>query len=185
MAITVIIIFTRLIQCLVKRFQNKVVKVVQVISSFITFTLLGLMYFDMLLIVFSEISSIDIARNVPFRIILSYVSSLIITMIIILEILNVDQAAKKLRKEFHFLIMEKINTLASSKTNNLDAGDVVEIKVKEIDELVKKTVCFSDKLLIDKYSEGLEFFVFLDKKVDLLILENSRFILIQVCIVSM
>ncbi len=139
-----------------------------------------MLYFDIMVIVFSEISSIDITKAVPIRIYLSFFSSIAIMIFIIAQILNTKLAIKKLREAFKSMVLKKIQVHYDAKTSQKALNDKDEVKVtkRELNELIETTMTYSDTKLIEKYSEGLNLFLYLDNEMDLLILEECRFILI-------
>jgi hypothetical protein len=90
MIISVLILCTYIIQIFAesRKFKNKWAKQATKLCSYITFTLLGLVYFDILMVVLSELSSVDITRDhIPIRIVMSYLFSLDIIVIVTLEVL--------------------------------------------------------------------------------------------------
>jgi hypothetical protein len=90
MIFSILILCTYIIQIFAesRNFKSKWANQVTNICSYLTFTLLGLVYFDILMVVLGELSSVDIAKDdMPIRIVMSYLVSLAMVVIVTLEVL--------------------------------------------------------------------------------------------------
>jgi hypothetical protein len=77
-----------------------------------------------------------------------------------------------------------LSKIAKKRLEKKKTNVLVGVTVQELEDLLKSNSYYSEQLLLDKYSEGVDLFMFLEDDLNLLIVENIRFIVIQVIIVS-
>jgi hypothetical protein len=150
------------------------------------------------MIIFSELASIDISRltgskritdikgqaaeaiKLPASIVWSYVVSIGIVVILIIELNTIFKLLEKNRQKFRRFMKKKIEEHQSIE-NDIE----FEISLKELEELKESNFNRYETLLIEKYTDGIDCFLLLDKNCSFFVIENIRFIFIQILIVAL